>query len=89
MNEKRTEADSLRRSEPGGAGGTAGPPRSMKSKLKVTQLRSVIGRPESHGKVVQGLGLKGPHSVVIVPNQPQFRGMIKKVIHLLHVEEVD
>jgi large subunit ribosomal protein L30 len=58
------------------------------SKLKVTQIRSVIGRPEKHGLVVRGLGLKGPHSVVIVPNEPQYRGMIKKVIHLVRVEEV-
>lgn len=59
------------------------------SKLKVTQIRSVIGRPEKHELVVRGLGLKGPHSVVIVPNEPQFRGMIKKVIHLVRVEEVE
>jgi len=58
------------------------------SKLKVTQIRSVIGRPEKHGLVVRGLGLKGPNSVVVVPNEPQFRGMIKKVIHLVRVEEV-
>ncbi|MBI2891986.1 MAG: 50S ribosomal protein L30 [Deltaproteobacteria bacterium] len=61
----------------------------MKPRLRVTQIRSVIGRPEPHCKVVRGLGLKGPHSVVVVPNEPQFRGMIKKVIHLLEVEEVD
>jgi large subunit ribosomal protein L30 len=61
----------------------------MKARLKVTQVKSVIGRPDTHGRVVQGLGLKGPRSVVIVPNQPQFRGMIKKVIHLVQVEEVD
>jgi large subunit ribosomal protein L30 len=59
------------------------------SKLKVTQIRSVIGRPVKHELVVRGLGLKGPNSVVVVPNEPQVRGMIKKIIHLVRVEEVE
>ncbi len=59
----------------------------MKAKLKVTQLRSGIGRPENQRKVLKGLGLRGPHSTVVVENTPSFRGMIKKVIHLVSVEE--
>jgi len=38
---------------------------------------------------VKGLGLKGPGSSVVVNNTPSFRGAIKKIIHLLRVEEVD
>lgn len=57
------------------------------AKLKVTQLRSAIGRPEKHRKVLKGLGLRGPNSEVVVENTPSFRGMIKKVIHLVSVEE--
>ncbi|MEY4577704.1 MAG: hypothetical protein RL701_2407 [Pseudomonadota bacterium] len=61
----------------------------MKPKLKVVQLRSGIGRPEKQNKVLKGLGLRGPNSVVIVDNTPSFRGMIKKVLHLVTVEESD
>ncbi len=57
------------------------------AKLKVTQLRSAIGRPEKQRKVLKGLGLRGPNSEVVVENTPSFRGMIKKVIHLVSVEE--
>ena len=59
------------------------------SKLKVTQLRSGIGRPEAQRRVLQGLGLRGPHKSVVVDNTPSFRGMIKKVIHLVQVEETN
>lgn len=62
---------------------------SAAKKLKVTQVRSQIGRPEKHRKVLKGLGLRGPHKSVIVADTPAFRGMIKKVIHLVSVEEID
>lgn len=61
----------------------------MKAKLKVTQVRSAIGRPETQRLTLHGLGLRGPHSQVVVENTPSFRGMIKKVIHLVTVEETD
>ncbi|HJK94310.1 MAG TPA: 50S ribosomal protein L30 [Polyangiaceae bacterium LLY-WYZ-15_(1-7)] len=62
---------------------------SAAKKLKVTQVRSQIGRPEKHRKVLKGLGLRGPHKSVVVDDTPAFRGMIKKVIHLVSVEEID
>ena len=61
----------------------------MKSKLKVTQVRSGIGRPQTQRITLKGLGLRGPNSEVVVDNTPSFRGMIKKVIHLVTVEETD
>ena len=61
----------------------------MKAKLKVTQTKSVIGRPDTQRRTIKGLGLRGPHSQVLVDNTPSFRGMIKKVIHLVTVEETD
>jgi large subunit ribosomal protein L30 len=61
----------------------------MKPKLKVVQLRSGIGRPEKQNLILKGLGLKGPNSAVVVDNTPAFRGMIKKVLHLVTVEESD
>jgi large subunit ribosomal protein L30 len=60
-----------------------------KPKLKVVQSRSGIGRPEQQNKILKGLGLKGPNTSVVVENTPSFRGMIKKVLHLVTVEECD
>lgn len=61
----------------------------MAKQLKVTQIRSGIGRPEKQRKVLKGLGLRGPHKSVVVDNTPSFRGMVKKVIHLVEVEEIN
>jgi large subunit ribosomal protein L30 len=56
-------------------------------KLRVKQLRSVIGQREHARKIVAGLGLRGPGTQVVVENTPSFRGAIKKVLHLVSVEE--
>lgn len=58
------------------------------SQLRVRQKVSVIGRPEPVRRVIKGLGLRGPGSEVVVANTPSFRGMVKKVLHLVEVEEV-
>jgi len=57
--------------------------------LVVRQKVSVIGRPEPHRRVLRGLGLRGIGSQVTVQNTPSFRGMIKKVMHLVEVNVVD
>jgi large subunit ribosomal protein L30 len=56
-------------------------------KLVVSQRVSVIGRPEAQRLVLKGLGLRGVGSKVTVENTPSFRGMIKKVLHLVSVQE--
>ena len=61
----------------------------MKAKLRVTQTKSTIGRQHPMRTTLHGLGLKGPGSAVVVDNTPSFRGAIKKVLHLVVVEEVD
>ncbi len=61
----------------------------MTSKLRLTQTKSTIGQQHTMRVTVKGLGLKGPGSSVVVSNTPSFRGAIKKIIHLLRVEEVD
>jgi large subunit ribosomal protein L30 len=61
----------------------------VKAKLAVRQTRSVIGIPHPLRRVVKGLGLRGPGSEVVVQNTPSFRGMIKKVLHLVTVKEVE
>lgn len=57
------------------------------NKLQVKQRVSVIGRPHPQRRILKGLGLRGPGSSVVVDNTPSFRGMIKKVLHLVDVEE--
>ena len=61
----------------------------MKSKLRVTQIKSTIGQQHRMRATVHGLGLRGPRSTVVVSNTPSFRGAVKKVIHLVSVEEID
>jgi large subunit ribosomal protein L30 len=59
------------------------------SKLKVTQKKSEISRPSQQRLILKGLGLRGVHTNVVVENTPAFRGMVKKVLHLVTVEEVN
>jgi large subunit ribosomal protein L30 len=59
------------------------------SKLRVTQVKSTIGQQHPMRATITGLGLKGPGTTVVVSNTPSFRGAIKKVMHLVRVEEVD
>jgi large subunit ribosomal protein L30 len=60
----------------------------MNTQLLVKQTRSHIGRPNPQRLVLKGLGLRGIGSQVQVANTPSFRGMIRKVLHLVTVEEV-
>jgi large subunit ribosomal protein L30 len=60
----------------------------VKKQLKVKQTKSVIGQTHQMRETIKGLGLSGPGSSVTVANSPSFRGAIKKVMHLVHVEEV-
>jgi large subunit ribosomal protein L30 len=55
--------------------------------LKITKVKSVIGRPEKQRKVLKGMGLTKLNKTVTLADTPQVRGMINKVIHLVSVEE--
>jgi large subunit ribosomal protein L30 len=59
----------------------------MTKKLVVRQIGSTIGRPHPQRRVLRGLGLHGIGTSVVVENTPSFRGMIKKVLHLVEVRE--
>ena len=56
-------------------------------KLKVTYVRSVIGRNQKQAKVLESLGLRKLNDTNILPDNECVRGMIFKVKHLLSVEE--
>ena len=60
----------------------------MKAQIKVKQVKSEIGRQESMRLTLKGLGLRGVGSEVVVKNTPSFRGAIKKVMHLVTIEEI-
>jgi large subunit ribosomal protein L30 len=55
--------------------------------VKVTQIKSVIGRIQSHRDCVRGLGLRRMNQSVEVQDTPAVRGMITKVSYLLKVED--
>lgn len=55
--------------------------------VKVTLVKSTIGRLEAHKACVRGLGLRRMHHSVTVADTPENRGMINKVNYLLKVEE--
>lgn len=57
-------------------------------KLAVKQTKGFAGRPEIQRQILRGLGLRGIGSAVVVDNTPSFRGMIKKVLHLVDVKEI-
>jgi len=54
--------------------------------VKVTLIKSVIGRVESHRATVKGLGLRRMHHTVELQDTPEVRGMINKINYLLKVE---
>ena len=58
-------------------------------KLSITQIRSRINRPQSHRGTLDALGLKRHQQTVIHNDTPAIRGMIKKIPHLVRVEEVE
>jgi len=55
--------------------------------LKITKVKSVIGRPEKQRKILKGMGLTKLNKTVTLEDTPQIRGMINKVKHLVSVEE--
>ena len=61
----------------------------MKAKLKIKQIRSTIGVNWRMIENLKGLGLGRIGNQVVVANTPSFRGAVKKVLHLVTVEEVD
>jgi large subunit ribosomal protein L30 len=61
----------------------------VKAKLKIKQIRSTIGVNYKMVLNLKGLGLGRIGREVVVANTPSFRGAVKKVLHLVTVEEVD
>ncbi|MBX3214243.1 MAG: 50S ribosomal protein L30 [Labilithrix sp.] len=60
----------------------------MKQKLRIKQVKSCIGVDWRFRLNLQGLGLGRIGKTVEVANTPSFRGAVKKVLHLVTVEEI-
>lgn len=60
-----------------------------KAQLKITQVRSKIGGQQQQRDCLRSLGLKRIGHTVVKEDRPEFRGMIRKVAHLVVVEEVN
>jgi large subunit ribosomal protein L30 len=56
--------------------------------LRITLVRSVIGRPGDQERTVRSLGLKHVNQTVERQDTPSIRGMVEKIRHLVSVEEV-
>jgi large subunit ribosomal protein L30 len=59
----------------------------MAGNVRVTLVRSMIGRPEKHRRVLRGMGLTRLNKTVELKDTPEIRGMINKVSHLVSTEE--
>ena len=59
------------------------------AKLKITQVKSVIDRPKRQKATIEALGLRRMNHSVVHEAKPEILGMIKKVDHLVKVEEVN
>ena len=57
-------------------------------KIKVTQIKSIIDRPERQKRTMKALGLRKLNASVEVEATPQILGMVTKVNHLITVEEL-
>lgn len=58
------------------------------AKVKITQVRSIIDRPQRQKDTIKALGLRKISHSVVKEATPQIQGMIDKVKHLIIVEQV-
>lgn len=58
------------------------------TKLRITQIKSSIGRHKSHQACLIGLGVKRLNQTVEISYTPENRGMVRKISYMLKIEEV-
>jgi len=58
------------------------------AKIKVTQIKSLIGRKKNHRLSIKGLGLRKIGDSKVLEDTPSVRGMVNQVNYLLNIEEV-
>jgi large subunit ribosomal protein L30 len=57
----------------------------MNAKLRVTLIKSTIGKPKKHRDIVAGLGLTRLNKTKELPDTPEVRGMIAKIDHMVKI----
>jgi large subunit ribosomal protein L30 len=57
------------------------------AKLRIKWVKSSIGYPKDQKATIRALGLRKLQQTVVHDDQPSIRGMIRKVTHLVKVEE--
>ena len=60
----------------------------MDKKLKITMVKSYIGRPQKQRQILRGMGLGKLNKTVLLEDTPEIRGMVRKVSHLVLMEEL-
>ena len=60
----------------------------MSGRLRITPVRSLIGRPQDQRATVEALGLKRIRHTVTQLDRPEIRGMLRKVPHLVTWDEL-
>ena len=58
------------------------------AQLKITLVRSGIGSPQRQKEVLVGLGLTRLRKTVVREDLPEIRGMLRKIQHLIQVDEI-
>jgi large subunit ribosomal protein L30 len=58
-------------------------------KLQVRQIRSGINAKEGHKRTIRALGIRRMQQTVVQPDNPQIRGMVRLVRHMVEVKEID
>jgi len=59
----------------------------MNPKLRITLVKSTIGKPKKHRDIVAGLGLNKLNKTVELADTPEIRGMIAKISHMLLIAQ--
>ncbi len=62
--------------------------KKKEKQIKITQVKSKIGYSIKQKLTIEALGIKRMHQTVVHTATPQILGMVKKVRHLVEVEEV-
>ena len=58
------------------------------AKVRITQVKSKIGQPESQKKILAALGIRKMHQTVEHDDTPQIMGMVNKLKHMVKVEKL-
>ena len=56
------------------------------SKIRITQVKSIIDRPKRQKETIKALGIRKMHQTVVHDATPQIVGMVAKIQHLVKVE---